>query len=144
MVEYQLRLTQIMVWVAIIPTLQNVNKWHPTSQTTFWVKRRKLTKENHHMHCFYIETTKLFGLLWVKKEKVRENGKRYTTTLEANRESEWYTYIIPQFIFIHEFVRWSPMEINGLEYNLCFIKMVSQYLVYFNSIKLSIYLHIRR
>ena len=110
----------------------------------FGLKKESWQKKNHHMHCFYIETTKLFGLLWVKKEKVRENGKRYTTTLEANRESEWYTYIIPQFIFIHEFVRWSPMEINGLEYNLCFIKMVSQYLVYFNSIKLSIYLHIRR
>ena len=26
-------------------TWQNVNKWHPTAQTIFWVKRRKLTTE---------------------------------------------------------------------------------------------------
>ena len=73
-------------------------------------KVESLQKENlsrHHMHCFSIETTKTFQLLLFElKKKKSENtgGKRYST-FEANREQEWYTYIIPQFIFIHEFVR---------------------------------------
>ena len=37
-VNNSFELQQFLTW-------QNVNKWHPTAQTIFWVKRRKLTKE---------------------------------------------------------------------------------------------------